>query len=135
MFVNFDEPVEAPVKEVSTEPEFNKNLLRKVDELELTLKSLEYTQQMTKDDLSEATNKLANINKPIINKETVEQIRQAVHDAVRNARFDDVDSYTVDFEIDYNNSLALSSIDFNLIDDLEETIFDYVEDVFNVIED
>ena len=27
MFVNFDEPVEAPVKEVSTEPEFNKNLL------------------------------------------------------------------------------------------------------------
>ncbi len=26
MFVNFDEPVEAPVKEVSSEPEFNKNL-------------------------------------------------------------------------------------------------------------
>jgi len=114
----------------------DKQLLQaKVDELELTLKSLEYTQQMTKDDLSEATNKLANINKPIINKETVEQIRQAVHDAVRNARFDDVDSYTVDFEIDYNNSLALSSIEFNLTDDLEEAICDYVEDAFNIIED
>ena len=40
MFVNFDEPVEAPVKEVSSEPEFNKNLLRKVDELELSVRSM-----------------------------------------------------------------------------------------------
>ena len=40
MFINFDEPVEAPIKEVSTEPEFNKNLLRKVDELELSVRSM-----------------------------------------------------------------------------------------------
>merc|ERR1711991_684363 len=40
MFINFDEPVEAPSKEVSTEPEFNKNLLRKVDELELSVRSM-----------------------------------------------------------------------------------------------
>ena len=40
MFINFDEPVEAPVKEVSTEPEFHKNLLRKVDELELSVRSM-----------------------------------------------------------------------------------------------
>ena len=33
-------PVEAPIKEVSTEPEFNKNLLRKVDELELSVRSM-----------------------------------------------------------------------------------------------
>ena len=32
--------VEAPVKEVSKEPEFNKNLLRKVDELELSVRSM-----------------------------------------------------------------------------------------------
>ena len=40
MFVNFDEPVEAPIQEVSSEPEFNKNLLRKVDELELSVRSM-----------------------------------------------------------------------------------------------
>ena len=40
MFINFDEPVEVPVKEVSTEPGFNKNLLRKVDELELSVRSM-----------------------------------------------------------------------------------------------
>jgi len=40
MFVNFDEPAEVVVREKSTEPEFNKNLLRKVDELELSVRSM-----------------------------------------------------------------------------------------------
>ena len=40
MFVNFDEPKEVITKEQPTEPEFNKNLLRKVDELELSVRSM-----------------------------------------------------------------------------------------------
>jgi len=40
MFVNFEEPQEVIVREQSTEPEFNKNLLRKVDELELSVRSM-----------------------------------------------------------------------------------------------
>ena len=40
MFVNFDEPQEVAVKETPSEPEFNKNLLRKVDELELSVRSM-----------------------------------------------------------------------------------------------
>jgi DNA-directed RNA polymerase subunit alpha len=40
MFVNFDEPQEVIVREQPTEPAFNKNLLRKVDELELSVRSM-----------------------------------------------------------------------------------------------
>ena len=40
MFVSFDEPTEAPVIEVSTEPAFNKNLLKRVEELELSVRSM-----------------------------------------------------------------------------------------------
>jgi DNA-directed RNA polymerase subunit alpha len=40
MFVNFNEPKEPVAKVVSSEPEFNKNLLRKVDELELSVRSM-----------------------------------------------------------------------------------------------
>ena len=40
MFVNFDEPKEVVTREQPTEPEFNKNLLRKVDELELSVRSM-----------------------------------------------------------------------------------------------
>ena len=40
MFINFDEPQEVTIREKPAEPEFNKNLLRKVDELELSVRSL-----------------------------------------------------------------------------------------------
>jgi DNA-directed RNA polymerase subunit alpha len=40
MFINFNEPEEVVVREQPTEPEFNKNLLRKVDELELSVRSM-----------------------------------------------------------------------------------------------
>jgi DNA-directed RNA polymerase subunit alpha len=38
-FINFEEPTVAADTEVPVEPEFNKNLLRKVDELELSVRS------------------------------------------------------------------------------------------------
>jgi len=110
-------------------------LQAKVDELELTLNSLELTAQTTKDDLMQATKKLEDVSKPIITKEVVEQIREAVHQAIQQISFDSVDSYDVDFEIDYNNSLALASIEFNEVDEIEESVCDYVEDLFNIIED
>jgi DNA-directed RNA polymerase subunit alpha len=40
MFINFEEPKEAVVQQAKTEPEFNKNLLRRVDELELSVRSM-----------------------------------------------------------------------------------------------
>lgn len=110
-------------------------LKAKVDELELTLNSLELTAQTTKDDLMEATKKLEDVSKPIITKQVVEQIREAVNQAIQQISFDNVDSYEVEFEIDYNNSLALGSIEFNEVDQIEEFVCDHVEDLFNIIED
>ena len=40
MFVNFEEPKEAIPQQKPVEPEFNKNLLKKVDELELSVRSM-----------------------------------------------------------------------------------------------
>ena len=114
----------------------DKQLLQaKVDELELTLNSLELNAKTVKDDLREATKKLDDVSKPIITKQVVEQIRGAIEQAINQISFDSVDSYDVDFEIDYNNSLNLGSIEFNGVDDLNETVCDYVEDLFNIIED
>ena len=40
LFVNFEEPKEIEQKPTPTEPQFNKNLLKKVDELELSVRSM-----------------------------------------------------------------------------------------------
>ena len=40
MFVNFEDPKEVPKQKAPIEPEFNKNLLKKVEELELSVRSM-----------------------------------------------------------------------------------------------
>ena len=107
----------------------------KVSELELTLNSLELNSKSVKDDLKEANQKLEAINKPVISRNILEQIEYVIDESIRNGSLSSVDSYDVDFEIDYNNSLALGSIEFNDADQLSEEIADGVKDIFNIIEE
>jgi len=110
-------------------------LQAKVTELELTLNSLELNAKTVKDDLKIVENQLADVNKIKITRDTVNDIRQAIEDVFSNSSFNDVDSYDVDFEIDYNNSLVLGNIEFNQADDVAEEISDAIESLFNVISD
>ena len=110
-------------------------LQAKVNELELTLNSLDLNAKVVQEDLNETVRSLEAINKPKITKEFVQEMREAVHQAINQISFNSVDSYDVDFEIDYNNSLALESIEFNEVDEINESVCDYIEDLFNVVEE
>ena len=110
-------------------------LQTKVNELELTLNSLELNAKVVRDDIKEATNKLEDASKPIITKDLLEQIQYVIDESIRNSSLSSVDSYDVDFEIDYNNSLAIGSIQFNDADQLSEELSDAIENIFNIIED
>jgi hypothetical protein len=107
----------------------------KVDELELTLNSLELNAKVVKDDLRIVTTQLEAVNKVKITKDIVNDIRDVIEKSIRQSSLSNVDSYDVDFEIDYNNSLALGSIEFNDADQLSEEISDGIEDLFNIISD
>jgi transcriptional regulator NrdR family protein len=107
----------------------------KVNELELTLNSLELNAKVVKDDLKIVESQLEAVNKPIITKDTVNDIRNAIEEVFRQSSFNDVNSYDVGFEIDYNNSLALESIEFNDADNVEEALSDAIEYLFNIIDD
>ena len=112
----------------------NQTIETKVNELELTLNSLELNAKVVRDDLKEANKKLESASKPIITKDLLKQIQYVIDESIHNSSLDSVDSYDVDFEIDYNNSLALGSIQFNDADQLSEEIADGIEDIFNIIE-
>ena len=112
-----------------------KALQNKVNELKLTLGSLELNAKATQEDLMEATKKLKDVSKPKITKEFVEEMREAVHQAIRQISFDSVESYDVDFELDYNNTLSVSNIEFNEVDEINEAVCDYIVDLFNIIEE
>tara|TARA_R110002167_G_scaffold190373_3_gene392688 strand:+ start:6044 stop:6391 length:348 start_codon:yes stop_codon:yes gene_type:complete len=110
-------------------------LQAKVNELELTLNSLELNTKVIKDDIKETNKKLEYINKPIINRFVVQEIRDAIEIAIRNYNFDDSDNYVYDFEIDYDSKINICSIEFERRDELAECLSELVEDVFNVIPD
>ena len=114
-----------------TKPE----LQAKVTELELTLNSLELNSKNLKDDLEETNKQLEDINKVKITRDIVNDIRNVIEQSIRRSSLNSVDSYEVDFEIDYNNSLALGSIEFNDADQLSEEISDGIENLFNIISD
>ena len=110
-------------------------LQAKVNELELTLNSLELNAKNTKDDLVAANRKLEDVSKPTITKETVNEIREAIEEVLNKADFSEPDSYEVEFEIDYNNSLCLGNIEYNGVDGLAEEISDSIEYLFNITDD
>jgi capsular polysaccharide biosynthesis protein len=105
----------------------------KVNELELTLNSLELNAKVVKDDLKKVETQLKNVNKPRLYPSQLDDIRNAIEEVFNQSSFNNVESYDVDFEIDYNNSLALGSIEFNDADNIAEAISDAIEDLFNVI--
>jgi len=104
----------------------------KVKELTAALAQFETDQQELTKQLNQAKQDLEDVSKPVITKETREEMRQMVYEAVGNYDFGNVDNYEYDFEINYNNQLELHNIEFNYTDDLEEAICDYVESVFKV---
>ena len=106
-----------------------------VKELTAALTQFELDRVSIAGKLDKAKSDLQDVNKVKITKDTVNDIRQAIEDAFGDSNFNEVDSYDVDFEIDYDNRLALSNIEFNDIDNVAEQISDAIEDLFNVIED
>jgi septation ring formation regulator EzrA len=90
--------------------------------------------QMSKE-LSLAKIALEKINLPKITKETVDEIREAITQTISNYDFDRSDSYSYELEIDYDNRIQLSNIEFDAADDLAESISDSVEYLFNIIDD
>lgn len=110
-------------------------LENRIKTLETMLTQANQDSDQMKKELSIAKLDLKNINKPKITKEFVDEMREAVYQAINQISFNNVESYDVDFEIDYNNTLAVSNIEFNEVDDINETVCDYIEDLFNVIEE
>lgn len=104
----------------------------KVKELTAALTQFETDQASLKGQLNKAKSDLEDINKPVISKETVDAIRDAVANAVGHFSFDNCENYEYDIEINYDNRVQLSNIELNYTDDLEESICGEIEDLFKV---
>lgn len=104
----------------------------KVNDLELTLNAVEANASNLKQDLEIAQRSLANINKPVITKETVNELRETIQHVLDNYDFNNGSDYDYDFEISYSNQLELNNIEFNNVDEIAEQISVEIEELFNI---
>ena len=68
-------------------------LQRKVDELTQSLDSFNKNTEMLKQDLKNAEHKLSVINRPKITKKFLDEISEAIEEAINNIDFTDTNAY------------------------------------------
>ena len=102
-------------------------LERRVRELTASIETFTNDADLLKKDLSEA-------NRPKITQDQMTEIHDAVNDIVSNIDFTDCDNYDMDFEIDYNNQIAVSSMEFNNSHEIVDDLCSEIEGLFNVIQ-
>ena len=109
-------------------------LQRKVDELTQSLESFTKNTEMLKQDLIVAKNALKVADRPKITQDQMTEIQDAIYTVVNNVDFTDCNNYDMDFEIDYDNRIAVSSMEFNNSDEIADDLCSEIGSLFNVIE-
>ena len=69
-------------------------------------------------------------NKPELTPKQLDDIQEAIEDAVGSYNFDEVDMYDIELEMDYDGRVSASTINLNETYDLVERIVSRVHDLF-----
>ena len=97
---------------------------------EEALESSKHSVMVDTQDLEQAKKDLANMNKPELTGSQLDDIQEAVENAVGNYDFSDSDNYEKEFELDYDGRVQLSSLDFNEAHELTEAIVEKIQKLF-----
>mgnify|MGYP003668233713 CR=1 FL=1 len=109
-------------------------LERKVRELTASITTFNNDADLLKKDLADAHQRLAVIGRPRITRDQMTEIQDAIYTVVNNVDFTDCNNYDMDFEIDYDNRIAVSSMEFNNSDEIADDLCSEIGSLFNVIE-
>ena len=110
-------------------------LERKVRELTASITTFNNDADLLKKDLADANKRLEAINLPRVTRDQFTDVADAIHQVIMNIDFTDCNNYDMDFEIDYDNRIAVSSMEFNNSQEISDDITMEVESLFNILED
>ena len=112
-----------------------KDLELKIAGLENVIQEKNADASRYQDELKETQQKLKDYNKPELTPLMMDEISDAIDKAIREFDFTDSDNYDVDYEIDYDNKISISSIELNTSDELQQEITDNILELFKQTED
>ena len=108
-----------------------------MQELENKKAALELLQNETNEKLNDYKQQISilqkqidDYNKPALTPRQLDDIQEAIEDAVGSYNFDEVDLYDIELEMDYDGRVSASTINLNETYDLVERIVRRVHDLF-----
>ena len=108
-----------------------------IEDLQNKKAALELLQSETNEKLNDYRQQVSIIqkqiedyNKPELTPKQLDDIQEAIEDAVGSYNFDDVDMYDIELEMDYDGRVSASTINLNETYELVERIVRRVHDLF-----
>ena len=108
-----------------------------IEDLQNKKAALELLQSETNEKLNDYRQQVSIIqkqiedyNKPELTPKQLDNIQEAIEDAVRSYNFDEVDMYDIELEMDYDGRVQASTINLNETYDLVERIVRRVHGLF-----
>ena len=111
------------------------DLLLKIEGLEKVIKEQQDSADTYKLQLEETKKQLVDYNKPELTSAQLDDIHNAIENAVNDYNFEDEGIYDKEFELDYDGRVALSYISINCTYELVEVIVRRVHNLFKEIKD
>jgi len=106
------------------------DLKTKIEGLEKAIKEHKDFMHTYESTLKTTQQELEDYNKPELTPRQLDDIQEAIEDAVGTYSFDNVDDYDVEFCLDYDGRVALDNIGLNDTYDLVEKIVKAVHNLF-----
>lgn len=110
-------------------------LQRRINELTADLARGASESEHLKKTLEDAQRRMSVIDRPKVTQKFLDELSDAIENAVSNIDFDDTNAYEYEFNLDYDNRISLENIEFNYRNDIGDNIYSEIEELFNVIED
>ena len=101
--------------------------------LEATIKGLEGKISQLNDDLRSQQRELEDVNKPEMTGEMFDNIHELVEEGVERFDFNESDNYTIEYELDYENRVQASGLEFNSADGVAEAIMNKIDSHYKII--
>jgi predicted nuclease with TOPRIM domain len=112
------------------------------DELEVKISTLQNLVTQKNEELNDyaaqierLNDELKDINKPKLTGLQLDELYEAIERGIESFDFDDQDNYDTDFHIDYDNRIAIESMQFQNADELLRVIYDEAREVFAEIKE
>jgi len=106
------------------------DLMTKIEGLEKAIKEHKDFTNTYESQLTTTKKQLVDYNKPELTPKQLDDIQEAIEDAVGTYNFDEVDMYDIELEMDYDGRVQASAINMNETYGLVERIVQKVHSLF-----